>query len=489
VPGRRDDLRRVADAVGIRLADTAVCKGHHAPLDFVEAWCYDRPNMSLVCGPRGGGKSFLSAFATWWDSLVHARHGTNVLGGSLAQSQQVRDALDAFRNAGAGRSFAAFNATSCSFVTGSTVSILAASSTSVRGPHVPTVRLDEVDEIDPDLREAALGMCMARNGVRASVTMTSTHHRLNGPMAQLLERSKAGEFPSWTFCTFEVLERCPDERSGPNLEKCPECPIQKWCHEEGGTPKAKRSDGHYAIDSLIQKAQATSLRTFEAEYLCRGVRADGIWFPKFNRATHVGEDAEYLPGLPVLVAIDCGTSRFTGATFLQLVPKRDGTHKVQVFADYLGADLVSEANAEAIKAVAGERCNGSIDAVRLDPASKQRTGIGPIVYSVYDAIFGRRLVAPWPLRTIRDSIDLLASFVEPAAGGTDLRIHPRCQHTIDAMLAFRKAKVGGVFIDAPEREQHPVEDMIDALKGGLCDWFPRGRVVPQLAKVPAARVF
>ena len=487
--GGRAGILAAAEAAGIRIASEAICRGHAAPLDFVSAWLLDRPDMSLVCGPRGGGKSYLSAFATLAESMGHDGHATSVLGGSLAQSQQVRDALDTFREGGAAASFRSFTATTCSFINGSSVSILAASPTSVRGPHVPTLRLDEVDEIDPEIREAALGMCMARGGVRASVAMTSTHHRLGGPMAQLLDRSKAGDFPSWTFCTFEVLERCPEERSGPNLEKCPECPIQRWCHADGGEPKAKRSDGHYAIDSLIQKAKSTSLRTFEAEYLCEGVRADGIWFPKFSRATHVGEDAEYIPGLPVMIAIDCGTSRFTGATFMQRVPRADGTHKVHVFADYLGIDEISEVNAKAILRVAEQRCNGRIDAVRLDPASKQRTGIGRIVYAEYDDVFGRRVVAAWPLRTVRDSIDLLASFIEPAAGGVALRIHPRCQHTIDSLMAFRRQKTGGIFVDAPEREQHPAEDMVDALKGGLCDWFPDGRVVRDvLQRTHAGRV-
>ena len=40
---------------------------------------------------------------------------------------------------------------------GSTISILAASSTSIRGLHVPCLDLDEVDEIDSVIRESAMG--------------------------------------------------------------------------------------------------------------------------------------------------------------------------------------------------------------------------------------------------------------------------------------------------------------------------------------------
>jgi len=198
---------------------------------------------------------------------------------------------------------------------GSDVSILSASSKSVRGPHVPSLKLDEVDEIPSELREAAMGMCMERHGSRASVIMTSTWHRVDGPMSGLLDRAHAGEFPLFTFCAFEVLERCSVKRSGPHMENCPRCPLVNWCHDvpPGVAPKAKRSDGHYAIDSLIQKVHSTSARVFESDYLCKGPRSDGLWFPRFSSDKHVSPNAEYDQRLPVHIAIDSGV--FTGAIF------------------------------------------------------------------------------------------------------------------------------------------------------------------------------
>jgi hypothetical protein len=79
---------------------------------------------------------------------------------------------------------------------GSQVAILAASSTGVRGPHVPSLKLDELDEIPSEIRDSALGMAMQKGGIRSSVLMTSTWHRLSGPMTSLIERAKGGEFPS-----------------------------------------------------------------------------------------------------------------------------------------------------------------------------------------------------------------------------------------------------------------------------------------------------
>jgi hypothetical protein len=481
---------------GIRVPHQAICRGHSAPFDPIARSWTDAPGMMLVHGPRGGGKSLGQGILTHAASRFAPNMGTRILGGSKAQAEQVYHAvrltaLDSTGPAGNDRgSLAELLKTEARYRNGSHVSILAASPTSVRGPHVPRLVLDEVDEIDPDVREASLGMCMSLNGYRAQVIMSSTWHRLEGPMSDLLEKGREGAFPTFSFCIFEVLERCPDERSGPNLERCPECPLKPWCHDEGiaeaGTPRAKRSNGHYSIDSLAQKVLATSVRVFESDYLCRGPRADGLWFPTFSRATHVGVEAEYKPGHPVYLAVDCGSSRYTGGVLFQVLEWNDGQIWVNVFADYIGVDVVSEQNARTLLELSRIRCNGRLDRVRLDPASGARTSLGPAAYGEYERIFGSRLIAPWPLRSVRDSLELLDAFVRPAAGPPKLRIHPRCETTIRALECFRRAKRAGRWIDEPEREDHPHEDMVDALKGGLCDVFPEGRrPQPKLTRVPA----
>jgi hypothetical protein len=446
---------------GVHVASAGVCRGHSAPLDFFTTWFYQRPGLSLVLGPRGGGKSYLSALSTHLDSLTHAGHGTRILGGSLAQSQQIYNALRDFDRAQPGHM--AYTKTHATYENGSDVSILAASSTSVRGPHIPTLRLDEIDEIDPDIRESAVGMCMARGGVPASISMTSTWHRLGGPMAGLIDRARAGEFPFWSFCAFEVLERCPEERSGPNLEKCPECPLVKWCHDADGPPKAKRSAGHYAIDSLIQKVRSVSLRVFEADYLCLGPKADGLWFPQFDEAQHVSEAAEFDPFLPVHLAVDSGV--FTGAVFYQLRRQPDGMQAATVFADYLSEGVTAEANARAILETAGTRCNGRVDRCWTDPAGGSRNPVGPTVLAEYE-----RAGLPmdrWPVRSVSDGLAAVESLLCSASGAVRLFINPRCVHLINAFRAYRRAKRAGQWMDYPEDPQHPFEDLMDSLRGGV----------------------
>jgi hypothetical protein len=439
-----------------------VCEGHRAPLDFLETWFYDRPPVSLVLGPRGGGKSYLAAFATHLDSIQYRDHGTRILGGSLAQSEQVYNAIASFGADLTGIGVVTdLSRTRVRYLTGSDVSMLAASRTSVRGPHVPTLRLDEIDEIDPEIRESAMGMCMGIGGVAASVSMTSTWHNLGGPMGELITRAEAGEFPLYRFCIFEVLERCPESRSGGYLEHCPACPLMPWCHSGDGPPKAKRSAGHYPIDSLIQKVRTVSRRVFEADYLCLGPKADGVWFRDFDRARHVGEDAEYDPALPVHLAVDTGV--FTGAVFFQ-VREIAGAPAVTIFADYLAENRTAREAATAILEIARSRCGGKVARATTDPAGGARNPLGPTVILEYKAA-GLPLV-PWETGpgSVLQGVEALVS---PADGANRLLVHPRCRATINALGAYRRAKRRGQWQDYPEDPQHPHEDLMDALRGGI----------------------
>src|SRR5271157_3291894 len=240
-----------------------------------------------------------------------------ILGGSRAQSEQTYRALAEAIVDGRGRfgsdaaTITRLLKTEASYENCSRVAILAASPSSFRRARVASLKLDEVEEMVPNIRESALGMAMELRGCRASLLMTSTWHRLGGPMSSSVERDRGGEFPVFTYCIFEVLERCPEERSGVDLENCQHCPLLTWCHEDRdadplGRPKAKRSRGHYAIDALIQKVKGVSARVFASDYLCQGPRAEGVWFTQFDEVDNCSPAAEFDPALPVHISVDSG---------------------------------------------------------------------------------------------------------------------------------------------------------------------------------------
>lgn len=475
----------VHNYTGIRLARNAVCRGHSAPFDALACWQLDRPSISLCLGSRGSGKTFMSALDLHLDSRFRARHESRILGGSKAQSQQAYQGIDEAVMGGSGPGgndrdvIESFRKEAATYRNGSTIKILTASPLSVRGPHVPSMKLDEVDEIDVDVRDAAMGMLMAKAGHPAKLVMTSTWHNLGGPMTDLIDRAREERWPFHSFCAFEVLERCPESRSGPYVggdevyRDCPECPLQRWCHAEkdvnGGIPLAKLADGHYAIESLAQKTEMVSERVFEADYLCRGPKADGVWFSSFADKDNVSDAAEFDPSLPVHFAYDTGLR--SAGIYFQVRPsmvRGRPDHLVTVYAEYYAEGLTPESNVAGIRAVAHE-FGDRLENRYTDPAGRARNAVGTITLGEYEAAgltFGC-----WPLHSVRDGLALVEGLVKLADGTVRLLIHPRCKGLIAAMKAYRRKKLRGSFIDQPEDPQHPHENYVDALRGGLVSVF------------------
>lgn len=517
---------------GVKIPRRAVCEGHSAPLRMFADQVLTRPPITLWVGPRGGGKSFLSALDTHVTSRMNPRHGTRILGGSKAQSAQIYEAIRDTVQHGSGplgsdaESIAELLKTEATYVNGSNVSILAASSTSVRGPHVPSLKLDEVDEISDDLRQSAVGMAMDIRGQRSSILMTSTWHRVAGPMAGLIEQGRRGDFPVHTFCAFEILERCPDERSGAQLERCPDCALVAWCHGdrpasmgpagEAGIgaegvrgvqawrPKAKRSDGHYSIDTLIQKVRAVSPRVFVSDYLCGPPIASNVWFTRFDETANVSYEAEYDPTLPIHVSTDCGV--WTGAVFMQVRRFPNGGRLVTVFGEHLSEDAGAEGAAIAIldglarlvgpEAMARSDRSNRLIGVRttFDSAGSARTATGKTVFAEYEAVglIGNAGMETWEKYpgSVADTLEHLDALVCSADGTRSLKIHPRCRRTIAAFQGYERKVVANQVTDEPKDPQHPHEEMIDALRGGLSVEFPSRKVEPEPRyKVSPRRVF
>lgn len=488
-PRNRDELWEWVSAyLGVQVEKHAVCRGHSSPLDMLSHQFFERPPLSLWHGPRGGGKSFVSAIDSHLTSRFNPRHGTRILGGSYAQSRQIYKAIKSVvKDYGEDSdSIARLLDAEARYANGSTVAILAASETAVRGPHDPTLKLDEVDEIPRDLRESAMGMAMEMNGYQSSILMTSTWHRSGGPMADLMALGLAGAFPVHSFCIFEVLQTCPAERSGEwvggeaGYEHCPPCPIQPFCHAErddkaGILPKAKRSSGHYGIRTFIDKARNISRRVFKSDYLCEGPSVEGTVFPEFDKSAHVTERAEFNPGLPVHLSIDSGVR--TGAVWFQIVRNADGQttwDSINVFADYFSEGKPAKTSAKEIVATGETRCKGYRHFSTTDPAGASRTSIGSTVMAEYER-GGLTGLTGWPSTLVLDGLALIDSFLRSGDGTTSLQIHPRCVHLISAFENYRRKKISGAWTDDPADPQHPHEDLMDALRGGLYAAYPEGR--------------
>lgn len=130
----------------------------------------------------------------------------SLLGGSGAQSKNILEHMgrlwnyqDAPRHLLAGEVQQEMR-----FSWGNMVRSLMASQTSVRGPHNPRLRIDEVDECDIRIVDAALGQPMSRPDIPAQTVLSSTHQNADGTMTELLRRAGTQGWKLHEWCWRET---------------------------------------------------------------------------------------------------------------------------------------------------------------------------------------------------------------------------------------------------------------------------------------------
>ena len=293
-------------------------------------------------------------------------------------------------------------------------------------------------------------------------------------------------FRSTPFASSRHLNTVPTNGADFTSRNVPNAPLIAWCHADrdshpAGLPKAKRSDGHYTIDSLIQKVKAVSPRVFESDYLCLRPKAAGVWFTGFDEALQIKPTAQYEPFYSVHLAIDPGVH--TGAVWFQVRPRLDRqSHTVNVFADYYAEGRSAEMNAQAIADKTHQLCGVGMHRIRvsMDPAGNARTAVGPTVRGEYEraGVAGRNGLESWPGGKKADGLQLIEALLKSADGTVNLTIHPRCTRLITAFQCYARARRSGQWIDQAEDPQHPHEDLIDPLAGGLKLEFPERRMPP-----------
>ena len=89
------------------------------------------------------------------------------------------------------------------------------------------------------------------------------------------------------------------------------------------------------------------------------------------------------------------------------------------------------------------------------------------------------------MHLVLDGLDMIEMLLDVG----QLTIHPRCTKVIDAFNNYaKKRRSGGEFIDEPA-DEHPHEDMMDALRGGIRDAMPSGRPAQSsLRPIHASRI-
>jgi hypothetical protein len=254
-PRNEDELWYLTQALwGHKIPRTKVCPDHDAPFDAFATAYFSREPMILIHGSRGlAGKSrTLSILGLTKAAIMGA--DVNILGGSLNQSNNIHQTMrDAWDSKHAPKYLVQDDSmTLIKLKNGAKIRPLTASQKTVRGPHPPFLLLDEIDEMDQDILDAALGQPMPQKNwqgeiVPAQTTMSSTWQYPDKTFATMYQRFQDENLPIFTWCYRETSNPVDGWLDPAFIEqKKREIPAEMWRVEyELGEP----SIGNRAFDS------------------------------------------------------------------------------------------------------------------------------------------------------------------------------------------------------------------------------------------------
>jgi hypothetical protein len=196
-------------AFGIAIPDTVICPGHSSPWAFFTDAFFNRHRVMVLKASRGlGGKSYL--MATLGTAMaVLQRADVTLLAGSGEQSRRLHEyMIQAWEYEAAPKHLLTSDPFKMEsrFVWGNRIRALLASSTSVRGPHPQKLLIDEADECDLQIFEAALGQPMGKPGIPPQTIISSTHHYPDGTMAAILKMAAEKNWPVYEHCYREAMQ-------------------------------------------------------------------------------------------------------------------------------------------------------------------------------------------------------------------------------------------------------------------------------------------
>lgn len=217
-------------------------------LGFHEVWDMEvEGTHTFVCdsfvvhNSRGlSGKSFMMSNLGITEAAILGCD-VNILGGSYAQSKNVLEHMSnswSYKNA---PRYMLTDDTNTQQVLTNQARIrpLTASQRTVRGPHPARLLLDEIDEMNQSILNAAYGQPMPQKNwlgatIPASTMMVSTWQRSSGPMVNEMKRMREEGLPVVTYCYKENLLENGGWLDPAFVEqKRREVPKAMWCIPDG----------------------------------------------------------------------------------------------------------------------------------------------------------------------------------------------------------------------------------------------------------------
>lgn len=427
---------------GFEIPRVAVCDGHCAPFTaFADAY-FARSPIAIWKASRGlGGKSELLGHLSITEAVTLAGN-ISVLGGSASQSQTVHAATTrAWYSSLSPRYMLAKDPTQyyTHLTNGAVIKALMASQTSVRGPHPLRLRMDEIDEMDLDILEAAQGqpMDVTRrvyddvDGVfryetvhAAQTVMSSTHQYPDRTMTAMLKRARASGWPVYEWCIngdalvqtsrgeIPLIEMASCRGCGADVDPGEKC---LWCGEPNDilalTRGGYRSVQHvtYMGDKPVLVIELSNGRTIRATPDHKFATSDGGWV----RADEILLGTTSLVGLSpadaavpssigagvgVLSAVGVTAGAFSTSDLISNVRGSDHVGSMSDVFEMAGADAMTDTT-EVVKLIADVALPSTV----REPVSHLLSPLIPAGVHLPVAV-GIGLAGPKPARALVASV-------------------------------------------------------------------------------------
>ena len=200
----------VSIVLGYDIPAYSCCNYHKSPLDIMWDAYTDQHDFMVWLASRGAGKTLNVAILNYLETVFKPNCEIKCLGGSLEQSKlMVKYAKEIWSKPLVPKHMliGAVTGTSYQLTNGSSISALASSGTSARGAHPQRLRLDEIDEMDREIYDAAMGQPVERHGIPSHVFCISTMQHAGGLMSQVMGEAIGREGSQvYETCILDVTE-------------------------------------------------------------------------------------------------------------------------------------------------------------------------------------------------------------------------------------------------------------------------------------------
>jgi hypothetical protein len=429
----KEDVNILLDNSGIdiKLATkvNCGCKDHISQYEFFRTVVMREVGDFILWANRSGSKSFIAGLIAWIWSSMYSQCEINILGGSREQSEKSYKAMNSFfYESGLENELLIKPPLQSETVwkNRSQVSILTASQTSVRGGHPQILFLDEIDEMDFDIYDAALQQPVSKHNIPGQLGLFSTNHKIAGTMDKAVEKMKDHLFK---WCIWECLESCRDY-------SCSTCKLLPYCPGK----QMKEADGYYKIPDLLQKLNFISEHAFLTEWLCKKQNInDLVYGEEYNPDKHL-KNITYQEGQECYLSIDWGGVNPFSIGVWQYF---DGLGWVRVDEIYMGQTTNSRIMNKAKSQIWWDNIAGVV----ADPARAD------LIQEWNEALADKSAVVVPADNSVDAGIEAVKNALSPIVGDSKLYIGYKCKDWIREVRLYRQ-KNGKI----EKRDDHAMDE-------------------------------